>query len=105
MRSGPKQTERGWVMLLGGELQDVNPPEEYILVIDADMIMRAPFVPSQMAVSRGWAVSAYFGYLKGVDNALALKHVPHVTPRNDTLAGPMGRRGDQAGPFSQFAFP
>ena len=85
-------------MMLGGARQDVNPPEEYILVIDADMIMRAPFIPSQMAVSRGWAVSAYFGYLKGVDNALALKHVPHVAPRNDTLAGPMGRRGDQAGP-------
>ena len=79
--------------------QDVDPPEEYILVIDADMIMRAPFIPAQMAVSRGWAVSAYFGYLKGVSNALALKHVPHVAPRNDTLAGPVGRRGDQAGPY------
>jgi hypothetical protein len=43
----------------------------------------------------GWAVSAYFGYLKGVSNELALKHVPYVVPRNDTLAGPSGRRGDQ----------
>ena len=43
----------------------------------------------------GWAVSAYFGYLKGVSNELALKHVPYVVPRNDTLAGPRGRRGDQ----------
>ncbi len=43
----------------------------------------------------GWAVSAFFGYLKGVANELALKHVPHVAPRNDTLAGPLGRRGDQ----------
>jgi hypothetical protein len=43
----------------------------------------------------GWAVSAFFGYLKGVSNELALKHVPHIVPRNDTLAGPLGRRGDQ----------
>ena len=40
-------------------------------------------------------MSAFFGYLKGVDNELALKHVPHVQPRNDSLAGPTGRRGDQ----------
>lgn len=40
-------------------------------------------------------MSAYFGYLKGVSNELALKHVPYVVPRNDTLAGPHGRRGDQ----------
>lgn len=40
-------------------------------------------------------MSAYFGYLKGVKNELALKHVPQVLPRNDTLAGPIGRRGDQ----------
>ncbi len=42
-------------------------------------------------------MSAYFGYLKGVKNELALKHVPYVEPRNDTLAGPEGRRGDQVG--------
>lgn len=40
-------------------------------------------------------MSAFYGYLQGVENELALKHVPHVVPRNDTLAGPVGRRGDQ----------
>lgn len=40
-------------------------------------------------------MSAFFGYLKGVANELALKHVPHVQPRNESLAGPKGRRGDQ----------
>ncbi len=39
-------------------------------------------------------MSAFFGYLKGVNNELALKHVPQVIPRNDTLAGQPGRRGD-----------
>lgn len=33
--------------------------------------------------------------MQGVNNALALKHVPEVVPREDTLAGPKGRRGDQ----------
>ena len=31
----------------------------------------------------------------GVANELAPRHIPEVTPRNDTLAGPMGRRADQ----------
>jgi hypothetical protein len=35
----------------------------------------------------GLAVAAYFGYMKGVKNALAMKHVPNVLPRNDTMAG------------------
>jgi hypothetical protein len=38
----------------------------------------------------GLACAAYFGYMKGVKNALAMKHVPWVLPRNDTLAGGCG---------------
>ncbi len=34
-------------------MQDVEPEEEYILVIDADMIMRSPFFPKAMGVSPG----------------------------------------------------
>lgn len=49
-----------------------------------------------MLLSAGWAVSGFYGYLKGVNNELALKHIPQVPPRNDTLAGPYGRRSDQA---------
>ena len=33
--------------------------------------------------------------LPGVNNELALRHVPEVEPRTDTRAGPEGRRGDQ----------
>ncbi|KAK9864376.1 hypothetical protein WJX84_004323, partial [Apatococcus fuscideae] len=73
--------------------------EDYILVIDADMVMRQPFVPEEVGVGPGWALSAYFSYLKGVSNELALKHVPWVAPRNDTYAGPEGRRGDMVGGF------
>ncbi len=33
----------------------------------------------------------------GVNNELAVRHIPEIGPRNDTLAGPYGRRGDQVG--------
>ena len=36
-----------------------------------------------------------YWYMDGVANDLALRHIPEVPPRNDTLAGPYGRRGDQ----------
>eukprot|EP00884_Botryococcus_braunii_P008933 jgi/Botrbrau1/18040/Bobra.0062s0028.1 len=67
------------------------------------MIMRSPFNPVTLGAQPGTAVSAFFGYMKGVNNELALKHVPFVTPRNDTIAGPLGRRGDQVGGFTLMA--
>jgi len=70
--------------------------EDFVLILDADMIMRRPFIPEELGARKGLGVSAFYGYLKGVNNELAMKHVPEVEPRNDTLAGPLGRRGDQA---------
>lgn len=81
-------------------LQDVKPQEDFILVIDADMIMRQPFDPVALGAGPGWAISAFFTYMKGVSNELALRHVPQVIPRKDNLAGPPGRRGDQVGGFT-----
>ena len=74
--------------------------EDYVLIIDADMIMRAPFVPELDGAAPGRAVSAFFGYMKGVNNRLALKHIPEIKPRDDELAGPKGRRSDQVGGFT-----
>ena len=81
-------------------VQDVQPTEDFILVIDADMIMRQPFDPVALGAGPGWAISAFFTYMKGVSNELAMRHVPQVIPRNDTLAGQPGRRGDQVGGFT-----
>jgi hypothetical protein len=50
----------------------------------------------------GWAVAAFFGYMKGVANELAIRHVKEVVPHNDTLAGPWGRRGDQVGCYISY---
>ena len=60
--------------------QDAKPKEDFILVIDADMIMRQPFDPVALQAGPGWAISAFFTYMKGVSNELAVRHVPQVAP-------------------------
>jgi hypothetical protein len=77
--------------------------EDFVLIIDADMIMRRRMLPDDLGASKGLAISAYFGYMIGVANELAEKHIPEVIPREDSRAGPVGRRGDQAGGFTMMA--
>lgn len=48
-------------------------------------------------VHAGWAVAAYFDYMKGTDNELAERHIPELPVRNDSLAGRRGRRSDMCG--------
>ncbi|GMH38719.1 hypothetical protein BSKO_06603 [Bryopsis sp. KO-2023] len=73
--------------------------EEYILVLDGDMLLRRPVIPQEMGARLGLGISARYGYLKGVSNDLALKHIPYVAPRHDTDGGGYGRRADQVGGF------
>lgn len=80
-------------------LQHVTPEEDYILVLDSDMILRRPFLVEVMKPRPKMAVGARYTYMIGVNNGMALRHVPEIAPRNDTLAGPVGRRGDQVGGF------
>lgn len=75
------------------------PKHEYVLVLDSDMILRRPFFIEEMQPKKGLAVGARYTYMIGVANELAVRHIPHVAPRNDTLAGPYGRRADQVGGF------
>ncbi|GIL46676.1 hypothetical protein Vafri_3606 [Volvox africanus] len=72
---------------------------EYVLVLDSDMILRRPFFVEDMQPKKGLAIGARYTYMIGVANELAVRHIPHVAPRNDTLAGPYGRRADQVGGF------
>lgn len=79
---------------------DYNTPKhDYVLVLDSDMILRRPFLVEWMTPRKGLAVGARYTYMIGVNNELAVRHIPHVAPRNDTLAGPYGRRADQVGGF------
>lgn len=53
----------------------------------------------------GWAYSPYFmELLEGVQNALALRHVPDVAPRQDWFAGNEGRRADKVRPAAHCIF-
>ncbi|KAG2499027.1 hypothetical protein HYH03_003212 [Edaphochlamys debaryana] len=80
-------------------LKHETPEEEWLLVLDSDMYLRKPFYTSFYNVSKGWCLSHDYRYMIGVNNELATRHIPEIGPRNDTLAGPYGRRGDQVGGF------
>jgi hypothetical protein len=76
------------------------PKEEFVLVLDSDMILRHPFLPGRFPMVRpGWAVSGKYDYMAGVKNELAETFVPDIEPREDVLAGPVGRKADQVGGF------
>jgi hypothetical protein len=81
-------------------LKDSMPAEEWVVVLDSDMILRRPFLPDDYGfLKRGWATGARYDYLIGVDNELATRHIPEVAPKKDALAGPAGRRADRIGGF------
>jgi hypothetical protein len=42
----------------------------------------------------GKAISADYTYMIGCNNDLAVRHIPEIAVRNDTLAGPLHRRCD-----------
>ena len=72
--------------------------EKWVVALDSDMLLHKPFLPEMFNLTDGWAVGAAgYTYLKGVHNDLAMRHVSDIAPRNDTFAGPKGRRGDQVG--------
>ncbi|MEW5312642.1 MAG: hypothetical protein WDW38_004261 [Sanguina aurantia] len=80
-------------------LDHTMPTEEFVLVLDSDMILRRPFFVEQLGPKKGLAVGARYTYMIGVNNELADRHIPEIAKRNDTLAGPAGRRADQVGGF------
>lgn len=80
-------------------MKNVDPPEDYVLVLDSDMVLRKPFLVEVMGPKPHLAIGARYTYMIGVANELATRHIPEVEPRNDTLAGPNGRRADQVGGF------
>ncbi|KAI5056486.1 hypothetical protein GOP47_0028304 [Adiantum capillus-veneris] len=58
-----------------------NSPEandvEWVIILDADMIIRKPIVPWELGVEKGKPVAALYGYLIGCDNILAELHTKH----------------------------
>lgn len=58
-----------------------SPKEEWVVVLDSDMLLKTPFLPEELPLERGWAYAAHYDYLSGVNNQLAMRHVPEITPR------------------------
>ncbi|CAI0456559.1 unnamed protein product [Linum tenue] len=50
---------------------------DWVVILDADMIIRGPIIPTELGAERGRPVSAYYGYLVGCDNILAKIHTKH----------------------------
>lgn len=50
---------------------------EFIVILDADMILRGPITPWEFKAARGQPVSTPYGYLIGCDNELAQLHTRH----------------------------
>ena len=46
-------------------LKHNTPEEEYILVLDSDMILRRPFLVEEMKPKPGWAIGARYTYMFG----------------------------------------
>ena len=47
-------------------LEHAKPTAEYVVILDADMVIRRPITAELVEVERGRPISAFYGYLKGV---------------------------------------
>ncbi|CAN0925091.1 Peptidyl serine alpha-galactosyltransferase [Linum grandiflorum] len=50
---------------------------DWVVILDADMIIRGPIIPWELGAERERPVAAYYGYLVGCDNILAKIHTKH----------------------------
>ncbi|KAG9455426.1 hypothetical protein H6P81_008330 [Aristolochia fimbriata] len=50
---------------------------DWVVILDADMIIRGPIIPWELGAEKGKPVAAYYGYLIGCDNILARLHTKH----------------------------
>ncbi|RYQ86369.1 hypothetical protein Ahy_B10g106038 isoform A [Arachis hypogaea] len=50
---------------------------DWVVILDADMIIRGPILPWELGAEKGRPVAAYYGYLRGCDNILAQLHTKH----------------------------
>lgn len=50
---------------------------DWVVILDADMIIRGPIIPWKLGAQKGRPVAQYYGYLIGCDNILAKLHTEH----------------------------
>jgi hypothetical protein len=56
------------------------PQEEWVLIIDPDILIRRPLLPENLPVRRGWAIGVRAGLFDGVYRPLE-QHIYEVSPR------------------------
>ncbi|KAG7575541.1 hypothetical protein ISN45_Aa03g000360 [Arabidopsis thaliana x Arabidopsis arenosa] len=50
---------------------------DWVVILDADMIIRGPIIPWELGAERGRPFAAHYGYLVGCDNLLVRLHTKH----------------------------
>ncbi|KAL4193592.1 hypothetical protein AMTRI_Chr06g200300 [Amborella trichopoda] len=50
---------------------------DWVVILDADMIIRGPILPWELGAEKGKPVAALYGYLIGCDNILSKLHTKH----------------------------
>ncbi|XP_072970776.1 peptidyl serine alpha-galactosyltransferase [Typha angustifolia] len=50
---------------------------DWVVILDADMIIRGPIIPWELGAEKGRPVAAFYGYLRGCNNILARLHTRH----------------------------
>jgi hypothetical protein len=100
-RTGDRYVAYNKPSAVGDWLKHFTPEEEWVLILEADMLLRQPITLEEHKNLKGpgFATGARYEQLVGVTNQLAARHLADVAPRNDWLAGPPGRRADQVGGF------
>lgn len=59
---------------------------DWVVILDADQIIRGPIIPWELGAHKGTPVAAYYGYLVGCNNLLAELHTKHPE-RCDKVGG------------------
>ena len=98
--SSPSYNKPGSIMHWVNEAEEAR-DVDYVLYIDADMLLRLPMDPVKMGVKEGVVVSEHVGYLDtGLRNGLASEFLPDAEgveyARGDLDRGPR-RAGDVSG--------
>ncbi|CAK0786275.1 hypothetical protein CVIRNUC_009488 [Coccomyxa viridis] len=81
-------------------LRHAHVTEDYILVLDSDMLLRRPMLPAHFRVSESTAAAENMWYLEDLNTILVPELMPDLAVKLDNDAVPgKGRRADEVGEF------
>ncbi|BDA45094.1 Peptidyl serine alpha-galactosyltransferase [Coccomyxa sp. Obi] len=81
-------------------MEVAKPEEDFILVLDSDMLIHRPFLLSDFQLARGRAASGNMWYLEDLNTLIVPELAPWLPSRFDWDAYPgLGRQADEVGEF------